>query len=195
MSSLDVDDSNKKNNECIICFDNYNHNGSKLNDISTKPFLITKCNCKYKCHDDCIREWITKTSRCLLCNAAVFTLPSVDEETIIRGLNTIALSEPLLISEDEILVHKPPLPPYHTALENSYPVSNNSNIVISNPTRNGIVRQENITLVPHPQESTVHINIRDDIREIENVVSNHNFTRCFITSIFLIIVFGVLLKM
>ena len=195
MSSLDVDDSNKKYNECIICFDNDDHNGSKPNDISTKPFVITKCNCKYKCHDDCIREWISKTSRCLLCNAAVFTLPSVDEETIIRGLNTIALSEPLLISEDEILVHNPPLPPYHTALENSYPVSNSRNMVISNPTGNGIVLQENITLVPPPQESTVHMNIRDDIQEIENVVNNHNFTRCFITSIFLIVVFGVLLKM
>ena len=73
---------------------------SETKEVSTMPFIITNCQCKYKCHDDCIREWINNTSRCLLCNEApVVTLLVLDEKTLIRGLNIIALSEPLLISD------------------------------------------------------------------------------------------------
>ena len=197
MTSVDLDNldnlDNLNNNECIICFDDGEQFGNIPKEVTHIPFIITKCQCKYKCHEVCLQEWISKNSRCLLCNLPIIILPSINQETIRRGLRSLALSAPLLIDERNIYVQNPPLPPHHIALQNSYSVSEDLNIAVDNTSEREI-NEEHLTLTPQEQYSEVHDDINDDVQEVANV-QNNSFPKCLFSTLFIIIIFSLLLKL
>jgi len=197
MTSVDLDNldnlDNLNNNECIICFDDGEHSGDTPKEVSQIPFIITQCQCKYKCHAVCLREWLSNNSRCLLCNSPIIRLPRIDEDTIHRGLRALALSAPLLTDERNIYVQNPPLPPYHIALQHSYPVSEDLNVAVDN-TPEGEINEENLTLTPPDHYNEVQDDINDDVQEIENL-QNNSFPKCLFSTLFIIIIFSLILKL
>lgn len=51
-----------EDNECLIC-------NIEIED-SYKPniMIAQKCNCIYKVHDECIKDWCKVKSKCLICH-------------------------------------------------------------------------------------------------------------------------------
>ncbi len=178
MTSLPQDNSN--NDECIICFESHQDetSESKPKDVSIMPFIITNCQCKYKCHEKCLQEWINNNPRCLMCDAPVITVPNVTDTTIIQRASIIPLAQPLL-NDNNILVHHPPPPAYHIAIVESHMDDRIS---------------PSMTL--RPAESLAHANIREDIQE-NNIVENaqpSSFYKCYVYTLFSVILFGFTFK-
>ena len=179
MTSLPQDSSN--NDECIICFESHQDetSESKTKEVSTMPFIITNCECKYNCHEKCLQEWINNNPRCLLCDAPVVTMPSITDSGLIQRASIIPLAQPLL-NDNRILAHHPPPPAYHVAIAESHNVDDNMSPVM--------------TL--RPAESLAHANIRQDIQE-NNIVANaqsSSFYKCYVYTLFSMILFGFMIK-
>ncbi len=57
-------------NQCIICMDN-KHPCIQMKNADVVLFVKT-CECNYKVHERCLRDWLTKNDGCLICRKPMY---------------------------------------------------------------------------------------------------------------------------
>jgi len=62
----DLNDDEEDINICIICWlPNIKNNSIK--NLKNFPYILSTCNCNPLLHNDCLKNWITKSSSCPIC--------------------------------------------------------------------------------------------------------------------------------
>ena len=115
----------QKYEECIICFESHTSDYPIycLKDI---PSIIITCDCQYKCHIRCFYQWLENGSRCLLCNKEIIKIPSIFNKNVTQispfyNMNNLALSVPLIQTDEYTQIHYSPPPPYTIAVDYKRP--------------------------------------------------------------------------
>lgn len=84
--------------ECAICYDTIdekdtiseNENKTTYKKILEKYGKITKCECKYVCHEFCIDAWFKTTQRytCPMCKCSDGCIPSSNDTCVTENILT-----------------------------------------------------------------------------------------------------------
>ena len=75
---------------CLICF-------HEIDSKNTNVIIAQDCNCVYKVHDNCIKEWCKKKSKCLICHKDIKIF---EKKKIKRSARHIVSAPPSPIDRD-----------------------------------------------------------------------------------------------
>lgn len=59
-------------NECMICMDDSDDEGSITVVVQRIPHLVRTCKCEYLVHETCLRNWLAKTPVCPICKECLY---------------------------------------------------------------------------------------------------------------------------
>ena len=76
-----------EDNECLIC------NIDIPNCYKSNILFAQDCNCIYKVHDNCIKEWCKIKSKCLICNETIklYSMKNTNEHKPFIQNNTYSM--------------------------------------------------------------------------------------------------------
>jgi hypothetical protein len=108
----------ENDNECTICLEKYiGENNNKTYDIdhlikNNYNKIIKKCECNYNVHYDCLNEWFTRNTKCIICRKRMSVVivindnepPNVSRYFIVRV--TVKLINGILIANYTIYIIK-----------------------------------------------------------------------------------------
>ena len=108
----------ENDNECTICLEKYiGENKNKTYDIdhlikNNYNKIIKKCECNYNVHYDCLNEWFTRNTKCIICRKRMSVVivindnepPNVSRYFIVRV--TVKLINGILIANYTIYIIK-----------------------------------------------------------------------------------------
>ena len=69
--------------ECLIC------NCDISKNYKSNVFIAQSCNCIYKVHDDCIKDWCSIKSKCLICHKPIKLYSQSLHKPFIESNNSI----------------------------------------------------------------------------------------------------------
>ena len=69
--------------ECLIC------NCNICKDYKSNIYIAQSCNCIYKVHDNCIKDWCDIKSRCLICHKPIKLYSQVKHTPFVENNNSI----------------------------------------------------------------------------------------------------------